>query len=101
MITTLATRQILVAGFIGRAIGFLLAMQSTTPHPTKAKTQAGGVGAPWNLYVAGKSDAILGFRHPAGGVLSQFRAAIRIKLQSSECSSRSFHQGGSQSKARF
>jgi hypothetical protein len=27
-------------------------MQSTTPHPTKAKTQAGGVGAPWNLYVA-------------------------------------------------
>ena len=26
-------------------------MQSTTPHPTKAKTQAGGVGAPWNLYV--------------------------------------------------
>jgi hypothetical protein len=35
---------------IGR-IGFLLAMQSTTPHPTKAKTQAGGVGAPWNLYV--------------------------------------------------
>jgi hypothetical protein len=35
---------------VGR-IGFLLAMQSTTPHPTKAKTQAGGVGAPWNLYV--------------------------------------------------
>src|ERR1700757_4928487 len=34
---------------VGR-IGFLLAMQSMTPHPTKAKTQAGGVGAPWNLY---------------------------------------------------
>jgi hypothetical protein len=30
---------------VGR-IGFLLATQSTTPHPTKAKTQAGGVGAP-------------------------------------------------------
>jgi hypothetical protein len=38
---TLATGRILVAGFIGRRI---LAMQSTTPHPTKAKTQAGGVG---------------------------------------------------------
>lgn len=32
-------------------IRFLLAMQSTTPHPTEAKTQAGGAGAPWNLYV--------------------------------------------------
>jgi hypothetical protein len=32
-------------------------MQSTTPHPTKAKTQAGGVGAPWTLYVTLIIDA--------------------------------------------
>jgi hypothetical protein len=31
-------------------------MQSTTPHPTKANTRAGGVGAPWNLYVTVSFD---------------------------------------------
>jgi hypothetical protein len=48
---TLATGQILVADFTDRAHRILPCDAVNDPHPTKAKTQAAGIGAPWNLYV--------------------------------------------------
>jgi hypothetical protein len=36
--------------------------------------------------------------HTGGGFRNQFRTAIRVTVQSSSCSSRSFHQGGSHPK---
>src|SRR5947209_1842250 len=36
--------------------------------------------------------------HTGGGFLSQLRIATRVTVQSSSCSSRSFHQGGSHPK---
>jgi hypothetical protein len=38
-------------------------MQSMTPHPTKAKTQSGGVDAPWNLIVIKDAQAAAAFKH--------------------------------------
>jgi hypothetical protein len=48
----ITTGQIPVAGFIGRAHRIPPCDVVNDPHPTKAQTQAGGVGAPWNLYHA-------------------------------------------------
>jgi hypothetical protein len=46
-------------------------MQSTAPHPTKAKTQPAGVGAPWNLYVT-----LIILRSPLPEIVQEFRYRV-------------------------
>jgi hypothetical protein len=57
-------------------------MQSTTPHPSKAKTLAGGVGAPWNLYqiyeVPMSDDSEIGKREIENMILDQLLDSLPI-----------------------